>query len=192
MNSLHFKTLLVFCKHCWTMLHWHSIRNELHIFFIKTGLNKYLRFVYYSTIRLQWPTCFVIFSYNENSKRTSRGTRPFWNGMLCLCLMLGLRHYWRIVKNVHFIFICLYHYKPIPCSKNRSPMQSLCLQKLNWLKSNWLNLPTQRKWHIPTQKHPLFYWSFVSMSTHKLEFSLQFVPLASILIISLKAKLPVL
>ena len=41
---------------------------------------------------------------------------------------------------VHFkVFKSYFIYiidKPIPCSKNRSPMQSLCLQK-----SNWLNLP---------------------------------------------------
>ena len=76
--------------------------------------------------------------------------------------------------------------------KEQIPHAESLSAKVELVKVQLAKLPTQRKWHIPTQKHPLFYWSFVSMSTHKLEFSLQFVPLASILIISLKAKLPVL
>ena len=49
----------------------------------------------------------------------------------------------------------LFFYKPIPCSKNRSPMQSLCLQKLNWLKSNWLNFPRNANDTYPPKKSPL-------------------------------------
>ena len=70
--------------------------------------------------------------------------------------------------------------KPISCSKNRSPMQSLCLQKLNWLKSNWLNFPRNANDTYPPKNIPSFIGASFQCRTHKLEFSLQFVPLASI------------
>ena len=61
---------------------------------------------------------------------------------------------------VHFkVFKSYFIYiidKPIPCSKNRSPMQSLCLQKLNWLKSNWLNFPRNANDTYPPKNIPSF------------------------------------
>ena len=54
------------------------------------------------------------------------------------------------------VSLILYTNKPIPCSKNRSPMQSLCMQKLNWLKSNWLNFPRNANDTYPPKNIPSF------------------------------------
>ena len=93
------------------------------------------------------------------------------------------------------------NYKPIPLFKEHVLVSyALDWQKFNWhkshrqngdrQKSNWQNGNRQLTHNHPKQHTLLF--SFFSMSTHKVEFPLQFVPLASISINHLLAKHPVL
>ena len=91
------------------------------------------------------------------------------------------------------------YYKPIPLFKEHVLVGN-DWQKYNWhkshrrngdrQKSNWQNGDLQLTHNHPKQHTLLFI--FVSMSIHKLEFPLQFVPLASISINHLLAKHPVL
>ena len=119
----------------------------------------------------------TIVSTTNRSKNTTI-SKAFW---VCLTFLA-----FSIYKLSNFIT-----YKPIPLFKEHVLVgNALDWQKFNWHKSHRRNGYPQLTQKDSTQHTLLF--SFVSMSTHKLEFPLQFVPLASISINHLLAKRPVL